>query len=95
MKLLDSNEKEVTILDLGKVNAGESKEYTYYLLNDSDGELQNIEIKIENSEVSILSKPTVIFANQKDVVKIKWSPSLTVKKGLKTSIKIEAEEIYK
>lgn len=96
MILLNNEQKEITILDLGKVKVGDSKEYTYILYNDVDCTLENIEIKIANKEVTVLSKPEVLSAFEKAEIRLKWTPIVAVKpKGLKTSIQIDADEVYK
>ena len=94
MKLLSKSGEILTDLDLGIVDAGDTKEYSYIFYNDTEAELVNIEVKILDKEVTILSSPKNLNPYEKAEFKIKWSPSLEIKKGLKTSIEINAQEIY-
>lgn len=94
MKLLDTENNIVKTLNLGIVEAGTSKEFRYFVYNDTEAELIDIEVFIDHKEIIILRHPKRIFAGEKAELKIKWSPSLTLKKGLKTSIQINGSEIY-
>jgi len=96
MKLLDKQENIIEeTIDLGIVEAGKSKEYTFYLYNDAADEVIDIKLELEHSEIEILKIPSDLGVKGKGELKIKWSPSLTVKKGLKVSFKIKATELYK
>ena len=98
MKLLDMQENiipEKEPILLGIVDAGTSKEYSYFLYNDEADEVIDISIEFEHKEIEVLKCPTNLGYKGKDVLKIKWSPSLTVKKGLKAPFKIKATELYK
>lgn len=95
MKILNKNNKEISSLDLGILEAGTSKTYEFYLLNDSEAEVVDVKLEIANKEVSILSYPQKMSAGSKELFTIKWSPTLTIKKGLQTLIKVNATELYR
>jgi hypothetical protein len=96
MKLLDKQENVIEdTIDLGIVEAGKSKEYTYYLYNDIADEIVDISMEIEHPEVEVVKVPSNLGVKGKDSLTIRWSPSLTVKKGLKVAFKIKATELYK
>jgi len=96
MKLLDKQENIIeNTIDLGIVEAGKSKEYVFYLYNDMADEVIDIKLDLENPEVEVVKIPSDLGVKGKDELKIKWSPSLTTKKGLKVSFKIKATELYK
>ena len=84
----------VQILDLGIVQAGDTKEYTYYVYNDTNAELIDIAFSIDNAEVEILEFPTKLQSKEKGALRIKYSPSVNIKKGLRTSLKTKGVEIY-
>ena len=95
MKLLNSKKEEVSSVDLGIVEAGKSKTFDYFLLNDSMADVIDIEVEVPHNEVSIDQSPKLLASKEIGVVKIIWSPSLTLKQGLKTLIKIKGTELYK
>jgi len=96
MKLLDKQDNILgESVDLGVVEAGKSKEFEYFLYNDDADEVTEITVEFKSSEIEVLVVPKTLGAKGKEVLKIKWSPSLTVKKGLKSEFKIKATELYK
>ena len=86
--------KPVDILDLGIVQADDSKEYLFYVYNDTKADLKNLKFKISHKEVEILDAPKTIDSKSLAKLKIKWSPSLTLKEGLKTKIEIKGVELW-
>ena len=100
MKILHSG-KEVFVLDLGRVKIGESKEYEYMLENETKWDVEEIELSlndIENkpvTEIEFLEAPKELKAYQKALLRFKWTPSIEIKMGLKTQLKIKALEIWR
>lgn len=95
MKILDKKGTDVgDTIDLGIVSVGESKIFEFFLHNNSEFRNIDIKVSVENDEVDILSVPEKLNADEKSVFKIKWTPSLEVKKGLKTTVKITAMELW-
>ena len=95
MKLLDKARKEVDELDLGIVEVGTTKEYQYMLHNDVDAELVDIDITINNKEIVITDYPKTLKALSSGMVSFKWTPSLKIAKGNKTTFSLKASELYK
>jgi hypothetical protein len=81
-------------LDLGTVEAGKTKDFQFFIHNDSEAFLDKIEISTDSSEVKIISAPKTLKANEKVSFFVQYSPSITLKQGLKTNIKISAYEIW-
>ena len=94
MKLLDANGKDTQDLELGIVEVGSSKEYEYVLFNDTEAEAVDIEVSINNKEIKIVESPKKMPPMSKSKLKIKWSPTLEVKKASKTKIQIDVTELY-
>jgi hypothetical protein len=97
MKLLNSKGEEIPKgekIDLGIVEAGKIQDYVFYLYNPEIAEVIDIEVMINNPEVSILVVPKKMSPESKGELKIRWSPSMTVKKGLKAEVEIKAKELY-
>ncbi|MFW6173858.1 MAG: hypothetical protein ACOC5T_08950 [Elusimicrobiota bacterium] len=107
MRILNKDKEEIEVLDLGIVEAGKSKDYVFYIENNTDGKLIDIEVSLGSinqdekelkrirEEVEIISSPTILHPYGTDVFKLKWSPNLTLKKGLKTTIRFKGKELYK
>ena len=92
----DSSLKEeiVDTFDLGIVQAGDRKEYEYYVYNDSKAELKQLKFSVTHKEVVVISYPDNLNAKQGAKLVIKWSPSLTLKEGLKTKLKVNGAELW-
>ena len=82
-------------LNLGIVEAGESKEFTFYAKNDYKADLINLNFSIEHKEVKILEAPKTLQADEVGELKIKWTPSVTLEEGLKTKINIKGAALWK
>lgn len=81
--------------DLGIVDVGKYKEYEYYLVNDTANDLVDLKVSTISNEIEVLQAPTQINAHEVGKMKIKWTPSITIKRGLKTSLIFNASEIIK
>jgi len=80
-------------IDLGKVKAGETKQFTFYVYNSNMNPFEDLEFSVDNAEVSVISAPTDLEEKSSAEITLQWKPSIDVKKGLKTSLKIEGYEI--
>ncbi len=94
MKLHNKAGEEIKSLDLGVVEAGKSKEFEYELFNETSAQVTEIVVEIVHQEVEVLSFPKELQPKAKGTVKIKWSPSITIKKGLQTLVNIKGTELY-
>lgn len=86
--------EEITDLDLGILEAGESKVYTYYIKNDSNAELKNLNFSVEHKEVKVIEAPKTLTTQASAELKIEWKASVTLKEGLKTPLKISGIELW-
>lgn len=84
----------VNNVDLGIVMAGETKEFTFYVLNESKAELQNINFETSHKEVDIIHSPKDLKSLESAKLVMAWSPSVTLKQGLKTVLKVQATELW-
>lgn len=87
-------EHEIFELDLGIVNAGESRKYTVWMQNNSLAHLKEIIIDINHNEVKVTEAPMEMTPHTVEEVTIEWSPSITLKEGLTAQLNITAKEIY-
>lgn len=87
-------EKIDNTLDLGRVKAGESKIFSYYIYNETGAIVEDIKFNIPNDEVEISSAPVMLNPRSGEKLILKWTPSITLKRGLKTLLKIKAAELW-
>lgn len=95
MKLLDNKKQSVDKVDFGIVEAGETKIIQYYLYNELIAEVRDIKIEPANKEVKIVKFPSKLNSKEEGLIELSWTPSIAIKKGLQTSIKVSGMEIYK
>jgi len=86
--------QETNDLDLGIVSAGNSKDFIFYLYNDVKAELTELSFTLTNSEVKVIEAPKILQFGEKGILKIRWTPSITLKQGLKTDLVINGYELY-
>ena len=95
MKILNNEKEVVSELNLGIVSAGESKQFTFYVENDSNARLINLAFTVEHKEVSVIEFSEVIEAMETKKLVLEWKPSINLKQGLKTSLKVAGSELWK
>ena len=86
---------EIKELDLGIVDAGESKDFVYYLYNETNGLLEELDIKVDHPEVKLKKIPKAVESKESEEIVLTWNPSVTVKRGLKTTLSIKGSEVYR
>ena len=85
---------QIIDLDLGIVDAGTSKNFVFYLHNETDAQLVDIVIKCNHPEVSVVRSPTTLEAKGSAAFEVTWSPEVTVKQGLHTEVSLSAHELW-
>ena len=95
MRILDLEGNEIKKIDLGILEAGNSKTYTFVAYNDSYAEVVDLEIKSINNEVEVKNYPKTLSPQEKSNFDIVWSPSVNIKKALETVLKISCKELYR
>jgi hypothetical protein len=97
MKIYKDKElkNEITTLDFGIVLAGETKQYEFYLLNDSEAILQSLSFKISHPEIKILETPKDLSRQETGKIVIEWAPTITLKAPLKAKLEIDGYELYR
>ena len=87
---------EVTsMFDFDIVSAGDTKEVILFAHNNSPAILRALEFFTEHKEISIIAAPDYMAPNEVAELRIKWSPSVSLKDGLKTPLYYRAEELYR
>jgi len=89
-----TNEIEDDTFDFGIVEAGETKQFHFWILNDSDAYLKNLDFIIEHREVKVIKYPIELLANSNEELILEWSPSITLKEGLKARLRIRGIELW-
>lgn len=88
------NEAVQGTLDLGIVNAGEAKRFTYFVHNNTEGYYRQLKFRALNEEVKVLNAPESLDPGEKGAVVLEWKPSVTIRKGLETQLVYEGEILY-
>lgn len=86
--------EEVTILDLGILEAGNTKAFVFYVYNETMAEMKNLVFTVESSEVKIINAPKELTSKAIAELEINWHPSVTLKQGLKTRLNISGIELW-
>ena len=94
MQILTKDKKVITEIDFGLVEVGTTKSLNYFIYNEEDCEVSDIKVLTDNKEVSIVA-PKILGPFETDKIDFSWTPSLDIKKGLKTKFTIEATQIWK
>lgn len=88
-------QEEIAVFNLGTVEAGTEKTYKYFMYNDNkDALVEEISLEFSSQEIEIVDLPKEIKSSEKASFILKWKPSVTLKKGLNESIKINFSEVY-
>lgn len=75
-------------LDLGRVNVGDTKQFTYYLYNSSRSPYENIELLINREEVKVIEAPTKLAEKMSAKIILEWTPLVSTKLQVKPILKI-------
>ena len=96
MKLYDSQglDNEITELDLGIIEVGSVKEYTFYVVNDTKATLEDLVFKINHSEVEINKAPKTLKPDEMGRIELQWNSEVKIEEGLKTKLIVTASEIW-
>ena len=80
--------------DLGIVPAGETKQFEFWVLNDSRAHLRMLEFIAEHREVKVIEFPIELKPNEHAKLVLEWTPSITLKEGLKAVLRIRGIELW-
>lgn len=86
-------EEEISQIDFGEVEIGQSKEVTVYLLNERDTLLKNLNFSFKNTDVEVVTSPRTLSPRQISKLTVRWTPNLQIKKALKIDLVIRGEEV--
>ena len=91
MKIYDSKMKEISELDFGRVNVGESKTVQFILYNENNS-VATVSLKVEKVSLSLTSAS--LGFKQKVLVEATWTPLLSLKESLRVELKIDGGEVF-
>ena len=86
--------QEIEILDLGTVEAGNVASYIYYAYNETQAEMKTLLFKVDHPEVKVINAPVELAPKAIAELIIQWSPSVTLKQGLKARLNISGIELW-
>jgi len=93
MKILQ-NGNEISVLDLGTVEVGETKKYEYQILNDSQKRLESLKFQINDDEVKIVEAPVELLPGESKRLILEWTPTEKVELGKKVYLNILGKEVW-
>lgn len=82
-------------IELGKLKAGETKKYTYYIYNSSVFPYEEIKYDFNVNDVKVIEAPKELLEKQSAKFVIEWKPKVDVEKGLKTILDIDGYKVIK
>ena len=86
LKIFKDDEELGDVLDLGIVNAGETEQFIYKLVNEERAYLEKIKVKIDHPEVEVIEAPEELKPFSEGRLVLEWAASVTLKEGLKVPI---------
>lgn len=96
MKLFKDKDltKEIEVLDFEIVPAGKTERFRFYVLNDSGAYLKTLKFEVAHKEVKVIEAPDELAPQAEGELVLDWSPSVTLKEGLKAQLKISGIELW-
>lgn len=84
-------------IDLGKLKAGEKKQFIFYVFNSSRNPHDEVDFIVNNKEVKVIFPEGKVDIAEKATQKIilEWEPSVDIRRGLKASLQIDSFEVFK
>jgi len=76
-------------LKLGVLPAGKVQEYKFWVLNDSKGQLTNLEFIVDHPEVKLIDSPKELLPHANSEFVVEWSPSVDLEEGLNINLRIK------
>lgn len=80
-------------IDLGKLKAGETKRYEFYIFNASVHPYEEMDFLVDDIEVKIISYPKELSEKASSLLILEWKPSVDIKQGLKTKLEIQGYKV--
>lgn len=87
------------LLSLGKIEAGDTKEYTFYIYNDSDFLVTDLGYSLISAdgrqgykELNIINAPKELKSKESDKLVISWESTVSLKEGIKAKLEIKLTE---
>ena len=79
--------------DFGIVPAGDVKQFTFYVLNDSTGVLEDLKFELEHDELTVIKAPERLIPQDSGELIIEWNCRIDVEEGLQAKLNIKANKI--
>ena len=86
-----TQEIQLEDIHLGIVPAGETKKYSFWLLNNTNAVYRLLEFTCEHEEIEIIRAPKEIFPQASEELVIQWNCSVTLEEPLRTIIRINGK----
>jgi len=80
-------------INLGKLKAGETKTYTFYIYNSSVFPYEELKYEFDKNDISVKESPQELLEKRSAKFVITWKPKVDVEKGLKTTLEIDGYKV--
>ena len=86
----------IDVIHLGTVTVGTQREYTLYAVNPTRAVYENIMVTLteEPEGLGMYNIPTRLGPGEMAIIRVVWSPPLTMREALTVGISIRGNEIY-
>ena len=81
----------VEVLDFGIVPVGDTKQFKFYILNDSNFNVYKLEFIVSNSELKIIKAPKELMFKESGELIIEWKCSVEIEESLKARLHIKGK----
>lgn len=100
------NEVENKTMDLGIIDVGDSKEFKYWILNDTKDELRRLNYKLRkidrktgivtdeiSEEARIIEAPEEMKPHDSAVLIVEYTPEISIDEGLRVQLHVKGKRI--
>lgn len=92
-------DKELTIdtngiIDLGTIEAGEVRDYLFYVLNESRGTISNLMFEVKHPEVEVVEYPMELTSKSVGELRLRWTSTVQVEQPQQARLEITGKNLY-
>lgn len=81
------------VISLGKLKAGETKTYTFYIYNSSVFPHEEMKYEFDKNDITVIEAPKELLEKRSAKFIIKWKPKVDIEVALKTTLDIDSYRV--
>lgn len=86
-------EEVSSLIDLGKLKAGQNKKFEFYVMNSSIHPYEEMKFITDDPEIKVISSPNQLSEKSSGLLVLEWNPSADIKEGLKARLEIHGFKV--